>query len=122
MGGRAQAWLEFKLKWEQKALVRRFLWWSNTPRPQPDESIAHICCFAAFLHGGEHVCFLVCGDLVSCDVACDTRAVVIAVTLYVPPCAHFDHAYPGWVIVRKLFPKHFLPCFALCYNKVLILC
>jgi hypothetical protein len=88
MGGRACAWLEFKLKWEWKALVRRFLWLSDAARPQPNELIVLLCCFATFLHEGEHICFLVCGELVFCDVACNVQAVVVAVTLDEPPCAH----------------------------------
>jgi hypothetical protein len=99
----------------------RFLWWSDSARPQPDESNALLCCFAAFLHEGEHVCFLVCGDLVFRDVACNALVVVVAVPLDVSPCAYFDFAFPCWEIMRELFAKSFLPCFALCYRKVLIL-
>jgi hypothetical protein len=49
-------------------------------------------------------------------------AVVMAVALDVPSCAHFDFAFPCWAIVRELFAKSFLPFFALCYRKVIILC
>jgi hypothetical protein len=121
VGGRAQAWLKFKLKREQKALVERFLWWFDAARLQPNKSSALLCCFAAFLHEGEHMCFLVYGDLGIRDLTCNALAVVIAVALDVPPCAHLDLALPGWAIMRELFAKSFLPCFALYYHKVLIL-
>ncbi len=85
--------MEFELGWEWKALVGRFLWWSDAARPQPNESIALCCCFEAFLHEGEHVCFLVCRDLVFRDVACDALAVVVAAALDLPPCAHLDLAF-----------------------------
>ncbi len=91
-------------------------------RPWPNESIALLCCFAAFLYEGEHICSLVCRDLVFPDVACDMRVAVVAVALNVLPCTHFDLTFPGWAIVRKLFAKKFLPCFALCFHKVFILC
>ncbi len=122
MIGSAQAWLEFELKWEQKAVVRRFLWWSDAARLQPNESSALLCCFAAFLHEGEHVCFLVCRDLVFHDVACNVWAVVITAALDAPPCTHFNLAFPCWAIVREILAKSFIPCFTLCYRKVLILC
>ncbi len=50
VGGSARAWFEFKLEWERKALVKRFCWWLVAARPGPDESIALLCCFVAFLH------------------------------------------------------------------------
>ncbi len=80
-------------------------WWSDAARPWPNESIALLCCFTEFLCECEHECLLVCRDLVFCDMACDALAVVIAVAFDVPPCTHFDLAFPCWAIVRELLAK-----------------
>jgi hypothetical protein len=97
-------------------------WWLDTARPKPERSVAPLRCFAAFLHEGEHVCFLIGWDLVLEDVACDSCAVVIAVAIDVPPHAHFHLSFPARPVLWELFAERVLPGFASCHCRILVLC
>ncbi len=55
---------------EREQNVGRFFWWSGAAGPQPELSVACLCCFTAFLHKGEEACFLISWDLVLGDGAC----------------------------------------------------
>ncbi len=102
--------------------VRQFFQWSDAAGPRPKLSIAHLCCFTAFLHKGEEACFLVGWDLVLGDVACDSCTVVIAVPLDVPPCAHFYFPFPARPVLWELFTESVLPGFACRQLKICVLC
>jgi hypothetical protein len=100
----------FKPKRERN--VGQFFWWSDAAGPQPKLSVACLCCFMAFLHKGEETCFLIGWDLVLGDVACDSCAVVTAVTLDVPPCTHFHLSFSARPVLWELFAENVLPGFA----------
>jgi hypothetical protein len=107
---------------EREWNVGRFFWWSDAAGPRPELSVAHLCCFAAFLHNGEEACFLIGWDLVLGDVAYDSCAVVIAAALDVPPCAHCHLSFPARPVMWELFAECVLPGFACCQCKVIVLC
>ncbi len=98
-----------------------FFWWSDAAWPQPKLSVARLRCFAAFLHKGDEDCFLVGWDVFLGDVACDSCAVIVAVTLDVPPRAHFHLSFPARPVLWELFAESVLPGFACCQCKNLCL-
>jgi hypothetical protein len=109
------------LQTQKRAECWAVFWWSDAARPQPKQPVAHFCCFAAFLHKGEEALFLIGWDLVFGDVTCDSCAVVIAVALDVPPCAHFHLSFPARPVLWELFAEWLLPEFACGHCKIFVL-
>ncbi len=79
--GDAQIYFEPK----RERNVRWFFWWSDAAGPQPELSVARLCCSAAILHKGEEACFLVGWDLVLGEVADDSGTV--------PLMCHLAHIF-----------------------------
>jgi hypothetical protein len=92
--------------------------------PLRTDPISQFPFFAASRHFdiGEEAFFLFGWDLVVSDMACHSRAVVVAVAFNVPPCAHLDLSVPDWPFVRELFAESVFPRSARCHFEILILC
>ncbi len=90
--------------------------------PGPSSQFSFFCCFTAFRHQGEEAFFLFGWDLVFGDIACHSRAVVVAVAFNVPPCAHLDLSVLDWPFVRELFSESEFPRFARHHCEIFVLC
>ena len=111
--------IDVETKWEWN--FGWFLWGSGAATYRPDQSVS---LFAASRHFdiGEEAFFLFGWDLVVSDMACHSRAVVVAVAFNVPPCAHLDLSVPDWPFVKELFAESVFPQFACCHFEILLLC
>ena len=116
--GRSQTWI----KAERGRGIRWFWWWSDTARPRPNDSIA-LCCFVALCHKGQKACFLVQRDLVLCDMAGFSSAIIIIIAFDHPSCAifHLCGFVPEWPVERELLAESVLPCLTCLNHEILVL-
>jgi hypothetical protein len=120
--GRSQTWVETERERGFGRLLRR----SDAARLQPEASVFLRRFFqanAALFHKAKKVCFLVQRDLIFCDVAGFSSAIIVTIAFDHSSCANFYLRcfVPERPVKRQLLAEGIFPSFASSDLEILVL-
>ena len=106
--------------------VGRLLWGSDAARLRPEKSVFCRRFFqanAALFHKAKKACFLVRRDLIFCDVACLSSAIIVTISFDHPSRADFYLRcfIPEWPVERQLLAEGIFPSFTSSDLEILVL-